>query len=489
MANKFQQFQGACSDQLWPGMNFGKARTALVSEHGEVWTWSAEKGLVKNTNLTENNKWKEISSNLPYSLDKKTNTLILNLKPRHMGPPSGDNPPSSGPQQNELASAQCKKAFNDVKTIMSGQKGRSLSNREVLKLIKEPSSFRLNKMRATSRSPNSTLDSTFITGVHESFHIHDQEHWANAPHSSTENRATPYPTPVKPREYRTLIKVALRKALAQNSTAFLQEAAYWYSLYKDQFEDEAQQARVFDAMEGSAEYVGEIANRLNNCPVSQNEFARISKQAILESTSDQPTPSVDTEGYQIGALAGSILDQQGKDWKTALQQHGISPLDYLLKPFGKGSPGALSKSEIHKHKERASVFPTMVDECIAKPNIDHMEAQLKDPNTVWISVPVTSFGSKGLFDTKDIVPGAQTIVDGSMSSSGLRIKNMPMVISNNNPCGAKHAMVLVPKPTNNQLNYSSSSKSLFANDGMSASGNLNIQKQAEFNNKPVLCAQ
>lgn len=421
VADRFSNYN-KCAGKVWPKPLLGQSAISLVDKDSSVWKWTAT-GLKKESSSAEAKKIVSMVGNNNYVVNrtKKPEELILNLNPKKSQQSSA--PPSTGatpaPSFQSPACEKAAKAFKDSK----------------VGLYQSP-------------EPN-PVDKVFKLGVHENFHVHDQSNTQCWKHNLVSNapsmdRINDYPTKVEPRQMRYKLKIALRKALEEKNPtarqALLQEAAYWHKEYKKKYGNkEAHQSP--DIFEGTARYVDLVAGKIDcSKNIDSNSLADVSRAAVLEGVSEASDPTVDSEAYSLGALAGAMLDQQrALNWKSKTADSGKSPIDQLLDSVSPKT-GALQNST--KWDAIAAAMPNFSDECLVKPDLEYL-SNYKNGKYVWVSVPTTHYGGKGSYDGSSVVPSKLVNIGASTHTGNIKTTNLPHVVSAQNPCGGESSMMVL----------------------------------------------
>lgn len=420
VADRFSNYN-KCADKVWPKPLLGQSTISLVDKDNSVWKWSAE-GLKKVASSAEAKNILSLvgTSNYVVNRNTKPEELILNLnvkKGQKSPPPDKASPPSTGSK-----SPACEKAAKAMKESNIG-----------LYNAPEPS----------------PVDKAFRLGVHENFHVHDQSNTQCWKHNLDSNspsmdRINDYPTKVEPRQMRYKLKTALRKALQEKNPtarqALLQEAAYWHKEYKKKYGSKESHHSP-DRFEGTARYVDLVAGKIDcSKNIDSNSLAEISRAAVLEGVSEASDPSVDSESYSLGALAGAMLDQQrALGWKSKTADDGKSPLDLLLESVTPKTGALQNTSQLDAI---AGTLPQFTDECLVKPDLEYLK-NYKNGKYVWVSVPTTKYGGKGSYDGNSVVPSKLVNIGASAHTSNMTTKNLPHVVSSQNPCGGVESMMVL----------------------------------------------
>lgn len=165
----------------------------------------------------------------------------------------------------------------------------------------------------------------FIT--HELVHLYYQ---AQADQSMGEtSRSQQYPVEIEPRLYRQMIYQNLIKAYREpdKQADHLGRARYWHDLWKAKYPEEYRTIKAIDIAEATARYIENISAFIGQ-QTSPDEFLDKASQAI---ETDQLYTEASAESYELGYVAGLILDRTQPDWKQTFYQQNVSVDEWLLK--------------------------------------------------------------------------------------------------------------------------------------------------------------
>ena len=481
LVSRMNSFIG-CSDKVWPGMQMPTSDMAVVDLDGS--RWRIQNGnLVPATDLPT-----KISFNGGYAVNsnKTPREVILGLQNLKRE--------QEMREQMEASAQKSEAAGQEMQDPYASPHDSALCKQLREKFRKQNKSF----ASGGSSSEPSLTDSAFMLGVHEGFHVCDQEDkWHYTSKQESGPRRSAYPAVTEPRQLRYKTKRAMMEALkttdASQRQKYLQEAAYWHKLYKSKYGEGSANPEPHEAMdilEGSARYVEILANAVDcKKDISSAELAKISRKAILDNVGVSPEATYDMESYSLGALAGALLDQNQKQspaWKIKLEKDKVSALDQLLGQV-KPQRGALSAKEAKALDEISETPAKVAEECYAKPNMRQL-ANYKDDEYVWVSIPTQAFRGKGFYDGSSVIPGTSYVnIDSYASAGGVDVENQPLVQHPSNPCGATGTlMVLVKKSSikGNRVNYDNSS----GHPAGKVSGTINPAPRTSSSLGTVYCA-
>lgn len=172
----------------------------------------------------------------------------------------------------------------------------------------------------------------FKAGTDELFHS-TQQNWGISK-KLLQVRGTDYPLSVTPRLYRGMIYNDLLDAYRdpRKRDDRLAAAAYWKAKWEKEYPEEAKRARTTDAGEGAAGYFDGVAEAVATGAVwgRPAELRRYAPFEPLTGSIDPDRLTIDGESTALGGVAGLLLDETKKGWKTQVAQHGRTPLDLLL---------------------------------------------------------------------------------------------------------------------------------------------------------------
>ena len=142
------------------------------------------------------------------------------------------------------------------------------------------------------------------------------------------SRSQQYPVESEPRLYRQMLYQNLIKAYRdpQNQADHLGRARHWLDQWKTQYPEEYQAIQATDIAEATARYIENIATFIGP-NTSADDWRDKASQAI---ETDQIYTEASAESYELGYVAGLILDRMRPDWKDTFYQQKISIDEWLL---------------------------------------------------------------------------------------------------------------------------------------------------------------
>ena len=217
------------------------------------------------------------------------------------------------------------------------------------------------------------------------------------------SRAQTYPIDSAPRLYRQMLFHRLIDAYdhPDQEVEYLAKAKYWLEKYKSEFAEEYQAIRSTDIVESTARYIENLANVIGD-DLDEKAYVEAMQPMILR---DMLFDSADGESYEIGFIAGLILDRQGVEWKTDFYKADKTVEELLLdkieaqaeepdESFASKLKAKIEQSNQENESHLASVIKAKDDKSIAYLKLD-------------VSESMASFGSTGalFFDDKEVMTG------------------------------------------------------------------------------------
>ncbi|MDR2230150.1 MAG: hypothetical protein LBE39_11845 [Flavobacteriaceae bacterium] len=177
----------------------------------------------------------------------------------------------------------------------------------------------------------------FITFAHEQFHMVTQENWGkpnvipNLDRDEAENDS-------KARAKRLLLIEQLMDAVSYpGNEDKIKAAVATYKDYQTKYPADYENSTYFDNIEGTAYYYEIKASLYAAYPKIINSKADISRAlSVILANHHLPylANGLVTEGYNIGAFAGFILDQSGDtSWQKTVVSGTVNPMQLLVKRY------------------------------------------------------------------------------------------------------------------------------------------------------------
>ena len=266
----------------------------------------------------------------------------------------------------------------------------------------------------TEREYRGLPGSTYIFALltHEIFHVTPQSNWEVS--GADAERSEFYPVDIEARRLRGNLMYTLRQAIlhTEQRSQYLDRAAAWHAQWKRHAPYEVETRTYTDIKEGTAQYLDEAASvRAYVGPHASRQQIDNAYRSLIENDYSMGAgrdADADIESYQIGALAGILLEQGGVvDWKEKAMR-GVTPADTLL--ISRQQVPSNSALEVEKLLE-TSVVPKAE---LARRAIEPLMHQLEVPGTKYLAFSalpdLSSYSSGGLFRVKDL-PGVQFGID------------------------------------------------------------------------------
>ena len=137
-----------------------------------------------------------------------------------------------------------------------------------------------------------------------------------------------YPIEREPRILRRMIYTRLIQAFENpdRQDEYLGKAKFWLDKYNDEYKSEADRIRATDIAEATARYTENfglfIGKNLSKGDLRKEADKRIRKEQIFI--------AADKESYEIGYVAGLILDEKDPNWKETFYVTGKGIPEVLL---------------------------------------------------------------------------------------------------------------------------------------------------------------
>lgn len=166
-------------------------------------------------------------------------------------------------------------------------------------------------------------DFIYTLATHELIHFYYQE---NININGT--RFVKFPQEFEPRVYRTMIYKNLAKAYIheESKEVYIAKAKYWYDKWLNKYPEEYKNIKCTDIGEGQAKYfecsVSGISPGINQ--EKKNEFLKNNIDLDMYFT------TIDGESYELGYVAGLVLDGVKPGWKKNFLISGKTILEVLF---------------------------------------------------------------------------------------------------------------------------------------------------------------
>lgn len=238
------------------------------------------------------------------------------------------------------------------------------------------------------------VDFASVLSFHEGFHfLSGQSEWNSAPGS----RNLPYPEPWQPRYQRAQLLAALHRAAA--GEADLGAAVYWRERFANEFPAELAAIRVFEVIEGSAEYASFVSSALTKVGCEADEATLLAELSTRLSAESLGEFAGGVEPYRLGVVSGMLLRQaEAQGWEQAVVE-GRPPTELVLS--GLASVAQEDDAQLQADAQAAVEARNLVTGM----EIEPMLAQLADPAAARIVVDFGwvqgSFGLGGFYFLAD----------------------------------------------------------------------------------------
>ena len=222
--------------------------------------------------------------------------------------------------------------------------GKDLSSGGIYYSVSEAA---LNDIELWGKWPHVSTYDILRLGVHESFHLFEQQKWQDRPLGEIANLETK-DQQLNNTEARIKRDLLLRQILAavyyRGEKKAVLAALATYKDYKTRFPDDYNNSIYWERIEGTANYVEYVSSIYIYYPsqIKSKEDVDSALSQLANQDAFRLTCGVVDEAHEIGAFTGILLDQLGIDWKTQLiNDPMLTPLEILsLNYKGKFLPKA-----------------------------------------------------------------------------------------------------------------------------------------------------
>ncbi|HHU08534.1 MAG TPA: hypothetical protein GXZ60_00695 [Intrasporangiaceae bacterium] len=169
---------------------------------------------------------------------------------------------------------------------------------------------------------------TYRIATHELVHFYYQD---QIPQTEPSGRTQGYPIDATPRLYRAMLYRNLIAAYDDpaNADVSLRRAKYWHEKWQAEYPDEARDFRDPDIAEGTARYIEILGTVVGDSVPGAQRDKRLG-EAIPR---DETFTSAEGESYELGLVAGLLLDRTTPTWKDGFLTRGTTLVDELLAGF------------------------------------------------------------------------------------------------------------------------------------------------------------
>lgn len=243
-------------------------------------------------------------------------------------------------------------------------------------------------------------DELYLLATHELVHFYHQDDVA---FDGGEGRAQSYPIDSRPRVLREMTYDNLVKAAENPDEAktHLAHAKHWYERWKTEFGDEYAAIANTDIVEGHARYLENLAA----VQTGETTPEQVQAEAVKRIKKGTVFGSAESESYEIGYVAGLLLDRQDPEWKKSILTDGTTFADRLLEhvePAAQDIDPTIEKSV-------TDTIGELNDEITAA--IEPLTTALKDTSVPYLRIDAAQ--SEGSYGGEHFV-----VVDGTEVTTG-----------------------------------------------------------------------
>lgn len=174
----------------------------------------------------------------------------------------------------------------------------------------------------------------YEVAVHELYHFYfdDMTKYEEINKESEEDteRYTKFPKEVIPRVYRKMIydNLVLAYENSAEQDLYLGRAKYWNEKWKSEYQEEYNQSKVVDIVEGKARYI-EYLMCIDYKGILEGEKVEAIKSIFDKGL--EVADGIDSESYELGFVSGVLLDNINHQWKKEISENPQRPVDMILK--------------------------------------------------------------------------------------------------------------------------------------------------------------
>ena len=172
---------------------------------------------------------------------------------------------------------------------------------------------------------DNSVNELYKTATHEMVRFYYQK---DVKASADSNRSQIYPIESEPRILRRMIYIRLIQAFENpdKQDEYLGKAKFWLDKYNTEFKDEADSIRATDIAEATARYTENFGMFIGK-NLSEEYLRKEAEKYIMK---EQIFIAADKESYEIGYVAGLILDEKHPNWKENYYSTGKGVPEVLL---------------------------------------------------------------------------------------------------------------------------------------------------------------
>ncbi|PFG27500.1 hypothetical protein [Corynebacterium renale] len=225
---------------------------------------------------------------------------------------------------------------------------------------------------------------------HELVHFYHQPNLTGSAEEGS--RSESYPIDPAPRVARHMIYHNLVQALKhpEQREEHVQHAKFWHEQWKQQFPEEAKGIAWVDIVEGHARYIENFLT-FQTADSTPEEI----RAGALDNIKEETFPSADKESYELGYVAGLLLDATDPNWKPDFLKENVTPVEKLL-------AGVTPAEQTVDPAIKKDVQETIADanEQLA-PYMQTLKEAEDDPSVPYLAVDIMA--SSGSFYSKSFV--------------------------------------------------------------------------------------
>lgn len=230
-----------------------------------------------------------------------------------------------------------------------------------------------------SMSEKNAADLTYRVATHEIVHFYYQ---GDAMFNTDgESRAQSLPLEKTPRLYRQMIYQSLIHAYDNpgEQQEYLGKAKYWLEKWKGEFPEEYQSIKPTDISESMARYSDNLGTLVTADSTAEDMYQGAEKD-IKRS---EIFYSADAESYEIGFVAGLLLDQNLPGWKDSFYKSQLTAEELLLKE----SPSVPDSMDVEMETKVSNAIDTYNTESLA--SIRDLVDAKKDTSVAYLKIDTT----------------------------------------------------------------------------------------------------
>ena len=265
-----------------------------------------------------------------------------------------------------------------------------------------------------------SVNELYKTATHEMVHFYYQ---SGVQASADSSRSQLYPVEATPRLYRRMLYTRLIQAFEHpdKEEEYLGKAKYWLDKYNSEFKSEADGIRATDIAEATARYTENLsmfAGRNLSAQDTRQEAEKYIKK-------DEIFIAADKESYEIGYVAGLILDTKNPNWKENFYATGKGVPEVLLESV---SPIADEPDKDIEEKITKKVTSSNAD---AKKKLKDIIAAKDDAKIPYLNLDVSkgskSFYAESMFKYQDLSVMAGYTSKFKVQGASIDIQNTAII--------------------------------------------------------------